>query len=103
MGKLFCDITSFECMAELTYWTIIRLFIPGKLEHNKLVVNKVLSSKGSGWLMPWMNDNEDRIKEYYERSMKLRSYFKPLAPKVNRGRLKSVPIPVDKTKEIKKE
>jgi hypothetical protein len=105
LGKLFCDITSFECMAELTYWTIIRLFIPGKFEHNKLVINKVLSSKGSGWLMPWMNDTEERVKEYYDRSMKLRGYFKPLAPKVNRSRLKSmpVPVPVDKTKEIKKE
>lgn len=103
LGKWFADITSFECMAELTYWTIIRLFTPGKIEHNKEVVNKVLSSKGSGWLMPWMDNIEERVKEYFERSMTIRGFFKPIAPKVNRNRLKSVPIPVDQKKELKKE
>ncbi len=108
LGKWFADITSFECMAELTYWTLIRLFTPGKIDHNKEVVNKVLSSKGSGWLMPWMDDHKERIVQYYDRSMKLRSFFKPLAPKVNRGRLRSTPIitpekPDQKKQEIKKE
>ncbi len=103
LGKKFADITSFECMAELTYWTLIRLFIPGKIDHNKEVINKVLSSKGSGWLLPWNTDHEERIKEYYKRSMQIRDFFKPLAPKVNRNRLRSVPIPVEQKKEFKKE
>ena len=96
LGKKFMDITSFECMAELTYWSMYRLFVPGNLEHNKLVVNKILSSKGSGWILPWHTDIEDRINEYFNRAMMLRQFFKPLAPKVNRTRLKSVPIPDDK-------
>lgn len=118
LGKMSADITSFECMAELTYWTLIRLFVPGQIEHNKQVINKVLSSRGSGWLMPWMKDIEERIPEYYNRAMKLRAFFKPLAPKVNRNRLKSYPVqeknpnhptlppnfpPQPKFKEIQKE
>lgn len=102
LGKKFADITSFECMSELTYWTITRLFIPGKFDHNKNVVNKVLSSKGSGWLMPWIGNHEARIDEYYKRTMALRNFFKPLAPKVNRARLRSYPIGQEK-KEVKKE
>jgi len=100
LGKKFADVTSFECMACLTYWTITRLFIPGRIEHNKQVINKVLSSVGSGWLMPWMPNIEDRIKEYYKRSMGLRAFFKPIAPKVNYQRLRTVPIKKD---DVKKE
>lgn len=98
LGKKFADITSFECMSGLTYWTVTRLFLPGKIEHNKQVVNKIFSSVGSGWLLPWVDNIEERIQEYYSRSMSLRAFFKPLAPKMNHQRLRSVPI-----KEIKKE
>ena len=85
IAAAFLDIPAYECTREefkprLGYATIYKLFKDGNTTLNKQIVNRVFGARTSGMVMPWHDDKEGRLREYFEFAMTWREVFKPYWP-----------------------
>lgn len=80
IGKPIVDITAVTQQPRLSYSSIYRLFLDKDVDHNREVLAKLLTSKTSGLVFPWMEDYKERINTYYEEAMRVRSIFRPRYP-----------------------
>lgn len=79
--KIPCtDATQLAYMPKLTYAATQRLFKNNDINHNYQVLTKVLTSKKSGYLMPWHEDLDNRAQQFFDLAMEIRRFFKPSWP-----------------------
>lgn len=71
------DVSQLAYMPKLTYACTQRLFKNNDLEHNYDILARILTSKKSGYLMPWHSDLDERAAGFFNHAMEIRSFFKP--------------------------
>lgn len=79
MKKRLVDMTSLSLQPRLSYSSFYRLF-SGDIEHNYETFAKILTSKTSGVLMPFFDDNQERIESYFSLAMNIRELYRPKYP-----------------------
>jgi hypothetical protein len=62
----FSNLSKWSDVFSMTYAPVYRNFKYKDINHNKLIVSKVLSSNHSGYVFPWQEDWKERIEEYFE-------------------------------------
>ncbi len=76
--KIPCiDTTSIFKNRNLSYSPIYRLLEDQNVDHNYTIVASLMNSYTSGWIPPWADNIEERVEMYLERSMEIRSFFRP--------------------------
>lgn len=78
------DFTSVEKVALMPYYPMYHSFEDGNPAHNREVMNRVLSDKRCGWIMPWMDDWKERCDQWFEIMMKVREFMYPITPPISK-------------------
>lgn len=74
------EVTREEFKPRLSYATIYKMFKDGNTTLNRQIASRVLASPKSGMVMPWHDDKEERLTEYFKFAMMFREVFKPYWP-----------------------
>jgi len=77
LGKNIVNISKFSDESIGSYYPMNSILFRSD---DKLVeLNNMLDCKFSGLIMPWMDDKEERIKAFYDKSLEIRENLKPLS------------------------
>ena len=72
------------------YYPINRLYFKEELKTSRLeLLNNILNCKWSGLIFPWMDDYEERIKLYFDKTLELRNKYGAITYP---PRMKKIPI-----------
>ncbi len=71
------DSTSIFKNKDLSYSAIYRLFKDEQVEHNYEVMARAMNSPTSGFIPVWADNIEERVQAFINRSMEIRSFFRP--------------------------
>lgn len=88
--KKIHDVSNFLEQVDGAYYSINRLLF--KSEDPKTILNNLIDCEYSGLVFPWMDNVEERLNKFFEKSLEIREILKPLASPMYISHIK----PVDK-------
>jgi hypothetical protein len=78
--KEIVNVANFFHESNGSYYSINKfLFQESDKEKRKEILNNLIDNKSSGLLFPWMDDIEERLKCFYDKTEEMRQFYKPLA------------------------
>jgi hypothetical protein len=76
LDKKIVNVSNFFNESSGIYYSINSILFNSK--EPKTLLNNMVNDKSSGLLFPWMNDIDERINAYFNKTLKLREIYKPL-------------------------
>jgi len=85
--KEIVNVSAFGAEASGCYYALNRVYFEAEKYGitKREALNNMLNCKYSGLILPFMDDVEERIKAFYDKSLELREIYKPISLKLTRN------------------
>ena len=94
LGKQVVNVSNFFFEGSGTYHPISRLLFTIHRDYGvseaQRILTRLIAHPASGIILPWQTDQDDRIDQFFQRSLDLRARFKPIAAPLAPVRVRGV-------------